>query len=158
GVWYGTPGVVINAFEADENGIYRFLNPRGIVVRGPRSDPNVSYVYLSGNFAAAYSTPDAPGAGGSVSELNRQVVYVRPDLVFVYDRVTTIKDTYTKKLQWTFLNPPAVSGNAFVETVGNSSLFGQMYSEVPITTSAAAVTIGDATVQVMDTQNTSPTA
>jgi hypothetical protein len=135
GSWYGTPGVVINAYEATAN-----------------------YTYLYGDYHAAYSNSSHPGGGGSTSELTRQVVYMRPDLIVVYDRVTTIKDSYAKQLRWHFLNAPTVSGNSFVETTGSSKLFGQTYSTLPLTTTEAPVSIGGTTVQEIITQNATTSA
>jgi hypothetical protein len=135
GVWYGTPGVVINAYEATSN-----------------------FTYLYGNYAAAYSTQANPGGGGPVSELTRQVVYLNPNYVVVFDRVTTIQASFTKKQQWAFLNAPTVSGNSFTETVGSSTLFGQTFSTVPLTTTVTPTNVGGKTVQLLDTQNASPTA
>jgi hypothetical protein len=132
---YGSPGLVVNAFEA-----------------------NVNYDYMSGDFHAAYSTPTKPGGIGSASELNREMVYVRPGIILVYDRVTTVKNYYPKQVLWHFKVAPTVSGNGFVETVGSSSLYGQMMSEVPLTTTLAAVTVKQATFQELTTQNTQPTA
>ena len=66
GVWFGTPGVVDTAYEN-----------------------TAAFNYVDGNYAAAYSPEDDPGSGGQVSQLTRQVVFVRPDLIFVYDRATT---------------------------------------------------------------------
>jgi hypothetical protein len=53
-----------------------------------------------------------------------------------------------------------VKGSSFVETVGSSRLFGQMYSTVPITTSLSYFTEGHApfAVQQLDAQNITPTA
>jgi hypothetical protein len=116
GDWYGTPGVVTNAYEAASD-----------------------HVYLYGDYHAAYSTPGDPGGGGPVSELTRQVVYLRPDYVIVYDRVTTLKASYAKQLRWHFLHAPVVSGNTFVETSGGSKLFGHTFSTAPLTTTRAAV-------------------
>lgn len=135
GVWYGSPGVVINAYEA-----------------------TTGYTYLFGDYHAAYSLNTNPGAGGPTSELTRQFVYIQPDIVIVYDRVTTTIATDLKQQQWMFSNAPTVSGDSFVETVGSSKLFGQTYSTVPLTTTVAPVTVGSATVQQLITQNASPTA
>src|SRR5207249_851093 len=77
GFWYGTPGVVVNDYQV-------------------RAD----YVYVSGNYKAAYSHNRAPDKGGPVTELNRQVVYLRPNWVVVYDRVTTVKESYPKQQRW----------------------------------------------------------
>jgi hypothetical protein len=134
GVWYGSPGVV-TTYEAGAN-----------------------YTYLSGDYHAAYSSNLNPGGGGSTSELNREVVYLNPNYVVIYDRVTTIKDYYVKQQRWHFAQAPTVSGNSFVETVGTSRLFGQTFSTVPLTTTLAPVQVGNATVQELITQNASPTA
>jgi hypothetical protein len=133
--YYGSPGLVVNAYEATN-----------------------AYAYLSGDYHAAYSNKNKPGGGGPVSELNRQLVYLRPDLVLVYDRVTTVKSTYPKQLRWHFSKTPTVSGNSFVETVGGSKLFGQMFSESPLSTSVSAVTVNGATFQELITQSTAQTA
>jgi PKD repeat protein len=134
GTWYGAPGVTVNAYEATG-----------------------SYTYIYGDYHAAYSTNTNPGGGGSTSELTRQVVYLRPDYVVVYDRVTTIKDYYTKQLRWHFLNAPTVSGNSWVESVGSSKLFGQTFSTAPLATTVAPVQVGNATIQEVITQNTAAT-
>src|SRR5262249_36148363 len=102
GGWDGTPGVTVNAVESADD-----------------------HVSLSGDYHAAYSPSTHEGSGGPTSELTRQVVYLRPDYVVVHDRVTTRKADYVKQLRWHFLNAPTVHGNAFVETSGNSKLFGQ---------------------------------
>jgi hypothetical protein len=86
------------------------------------------------------------------------VVYLRPDEVVVFDRVTTIKDSYPKQLRWNFAVAPTVSGDSFVEAVGNSKLFGQSYSAVPLTTALVPVTLGKKTFDQVITQNASPTA
>jgi hypothetical protein len=137
GATFGTPGVVDTAYE----------NTAG-------------YTYFDGDYHAAYSTDDDPGGGGPTSQLTRQVVFVRPDLVFVYDRATTLSVSYNKILRWHFQNAPAVKGNSFTETVGSSRLFGQMYSTVPLTTSLSHFTEGNApfAIQQLDTQNIAPTA
>jgi hypothetical protein len=142
GQWYGSPGVVVNAYEAADN-----------------------HLYISGDYRAAYSPDFAPGSGGPASELTRQVVYLRPDFVVVYDRVTTLKAGYAKQLRWHFANAPVVQGNTFVETAGGSKLFGASFSSVPLTTTLAKVAIDGDTggggltqVERVTTQNAAPTA
>jgi len=132
GIWYGSPGVTIHAYEAAPE-----------------------YVYLYGDYAAAYSLNTAPGRGGPTSELTRQAVYLRPDYVVVYDRVTTRKDYYTKQLRWHFLHRPEVQGSRFVARAGKSKLFGATFAAVPLTTAVAPVTIGydNSVVQQLITQN-----
>jgi hypothetical protein len=137
GVWYGTPGVVDNAYEGTSD-----------------------HAYLYGDYHVAYSPDTNPGSGGPTSELTRQVVYVRPNYVFVFDRVTTLQAAYSKQLRWHFAKAPTVSGNAFVETVGSSRLFGQTFSTVPITTGLSSYVLGSGTqsfrVQRLITQDVIP--
>jgi hypothetical protein len=137
GYWYGSPGVVVNAYEAGSD-----------------------YTYLSGNYAAAYSPNTAPGSGGPVSELNREMVYLNQNYVVVYDRVTTLQASFTKQQQWNFLNNATVTvnGNSFTETLGSSKLFGQAFSTVPLTTTVGPVQVGNATVKELEIRNASPTA
>jgi PKD repeat protein len=135
GPWYGTPGVVVNAYEAAP-----------------------SYVYLSGDYHAAYSPIAAPGSGGPTSELNRQMVYLRPDYVVVYDRVTTTQASFTKQLRWSFANAPTVSGNSFVEASGSSKLFGETFSTLPLTTTVAPFTDNNTTIEQVITQNATASA
>ncbi len=117
-----------------------------------------NYVYMAGNYAAAYSPSNNPGSGGPVSQLTREMVYLQPDYVVVYDRVTTIDPSYTKQQQWMLANAPTVSGNSFAETVGGSSLFGQTFSKIPLTTTVTPIQVAGVTVQQLINQNTSPTA
>jgi hypothetical protein len=128
---YG-PGVGITAYEAAGN-----------------------YVYAAGNYAGAY---DSPGYAGSVSTLQREVVYLRPGEVVVYDRATTTQPQFSKQLRWHFSNAPTVTGNSFVETVGTAKLFGATLSTDPIATALVPVTVNGVTVQELQTQNTNTTA
>jgi hypothetical protein len=131
GVWYGTPGVFITNYEAA-----------------------AGYVYVDGNYRAAYSLNTNPGGGGPATQLTRQVVYLRPDLIVVFDRAGTTLATYPKQLQWHFLNPATVSGNSWVESVGTSKLFGETFSTVPLTTKTYSVNDAGATVYRVATNNT----
>jgi hypothetical protein len=137
GVWFGTPGVVDHAEEG-----------------------TADHAYLYGDYHAAYSPDTDPGSGGPTSELTRQVVFVRPNYVFVFDRVTTLKASYNKILRWHFANAPTVSGNSFVETAGASKLFGSTFSTATIATSLSNFTVGSGSdsfrVQQLDTENASP--
>jgi hypothetical protein len=133
---YGTPGVVVKAYEGTPD-----------------------HAYLYGDYRAAYSSDSNPGDGGPASELTRQVVYLRPDFVVVYDRVTTIKAAYPKQLRWHFLTAPSVTGNRFVETVGNSRLFGATFSTAALKTTLTTTKVGDfqdVTIQRLITQNARP--
>jgi hypothetical protein len=131
GTSYG-PGVGITAYEAAGN-----------------------YVYSAGNYAGAY---DSPGYAGSVSKLQREVVYLRPGVEVVYDRAITTQPQFSKQLRWHFIYSPTVSGNSFVETVNTARLFGQTFSTAPIATTLVPVTVNGVTVQELQTQNTNTTA
>lgn len=133
GVSYGTPGVFISAYEADKR-----------------------YVYMGGDYHAAYSSRGYPGKGGPTSELTRQMVYLRPDTIIVFDRAATVKDTYLKRLQWHFLNLPVVTENAFVASAGQSKLFGQTFSTVLLTTETAKVKVENKYVHQVRTKNEKP--
>jgi hypothetical protein len=134
GYWYGKPGVVMRAYEAGKD-----------------------YVYCGGDYRAAYSTNTRPGGGGPVTELTREIVYVRPNYVFVYDRVTTLKDTYTKQLRWHFLKAPTVDGQSFKVAVGQSKLFGKTFASLPLKTTAGIVKAGSAKIHQIITQTTAVT-
>jgi hypothetical protein len=119
------------------------------------------HAYLYADYHAAYSTDANPGDGGPTSELTRQVVYVRPGYIFVFDRVTTLRASFTKQLRWQFANPPKVKGNTFVETAGSSKLFGETFSTVPLATRLSSFRAGSGgesfRVERLDTQNVTPT-
>jgi hypothetical protein len=110
GVWYGIPGVATLAYEVD---------------------PANRYVYMGSNITAAYSQAGLAGNGGPVSNLTRQVVYLRPDTIIVHDRAATKRSTSPKRLQWHFLRAPVIAGNSWIESIGSSKLFGQTYSDDP---------------------------
>jgi hypothetical protein len=133
GLWYGSPGVAVDAYEAAKG-----------------------HVYVSGDYHAAYSHNTKPGAGGPARELTRQVVYVRPDYVFVYDRVTTVKASYAKQQRWHFLHAPEVVGTAFTASAGQSKLFGRTFAAVPLKASHAPVKAGSATVHQLIIENAEP--
>ena len=122
GVYYGpetehpSPGVVINNFEG-----------------------TADFAYLNGDYHEAYSYPTDFGGGGPTSALTRQVVFLRPDYILVYDHVTTTQPEYDKQVRWNFNNAPVVTGNSFVETVGGSKLFAQTFSTNPLNTSSSLI-------------------
>jgi hypothetical protein len=130
GVWYGSPGVTINAYEATS-----------------------SYVYEYGNYMAAYSKDSNPGGGGSVSYLTRQMVYLEPNYVVVYDRVTTNKASYPKQARWHFLSAPTIAGNQFIVAQGSSKLFGATFSSAPLSISSGTVNVGGSTIQQLIVNN-----
>lgn len=132
GYEYGTPGAQITAYEA-------------------MSD----HVYVAGDYRAAYSLNTNPGNGGAATKLTRQVVYLRPGIVVVRDRVGTVKDVYPKWQQWNLLAPPTVSGNSWQVTVGGSKLYAQTFSASQITT-VSSNPFGP-NVWTVRTQNATPT-
>jgi hypothetical protein len=134
GYWYGNPGVLMNHFE------------------GTPAD-----VYAQGNYAAAYTA--AGGLTDPAKELVRSVFYLRnPDYVIVYDRAGTTQPGYLKQLQWNFLNTPVLNGNSWTETVSSSKLFGSTYSDVALTTTVKAFTVGAVPAQEIDVNNAVPTS
>jgi hypothetical protein len=134
GVWYGEKaGPIINAYEAGKG-----------------------HVYIAGDYHAAYSHNSKPGAGGPARELTRQVVYIRPDYLFVYDRVTTVKASYAKQQRWHFLYAPDVTDTAFVAGAGKSKLFGRTFAAIPLKATHAPVKVGSGTVHQLVIENAKP--
>ena len=131
GYWYGSPGVVTKAYEANGN-----------------------YVYDYGDMSTIYSPAGYPGTGGSVSLLTRQLVYLRPGLIIAYDRVNTTQASFPKNLDWNFMNAPVVNGNSFTETVGQSELFGATFSADPLSTTATSYGLNGKMVQEIVTSDT----
>lgn len=97
------------------------------------------YTYFAGDFKCAYQQQQ--GIGNVCTELTRQVVYVRPNIVVVYDRVTTTKPDFVKQVR--NHAPPnivaAVVDNQFQFVVGKSQLRVQTFSVDPIKTELATV-------------------
>ncbi len=112
GFWFGTPGCTITTFETASG-----------------------HLYVSGNYAAAYSLNTTPGTG-TATKLTRQVAYLRPDYIVVHDRATTKAANDPKQLRWHFLNNPVINAasNSWVETSGSSKLFAQTFSRSTLTT------------------------
>jgi hypothetical protein len=132
GIWYGpdynTPGVFITTYEATSD-----------------------HVYFAGDYHLAYSAAGHVLNGGSTSELTRSVLYVRPDLFFIHDRATTIKDAYPKRLQWHTGHAPTVNGNAWSVVAGSSMLSGVTFSSQPLTLTVAPVATGVFRVAITQT-------
>jgi hypothetical protein len=117
GSWFGTPGCRILNYEATNN-----------------------YVYANGDYAASYGLNFTPGIG-TARTLTRQVVYLRPDFIVVHDRAVTKSTNDLKQLRWHFLNNPVfnAASNSWVETAGNSKLFGQTFSRSALVSTNGAV-------------------
>ncbi len=131
GDWYGTPGCRITNYEAT-NG----------------------YVYANGDYAAAYGLNTNPGHG-TATKLTRQVVYERPDFVFVHDRATTKAANDPKQLRWHFLNAASINAatNSWVATNGASKLFAQTFSRSALTTTTGPTNCNGSIVYRVTTVN-----
>jgi len=131
GDWYGTPGCRITNYEAT-NG----------------------YVYANGDYAAAYGLNTNPGHG-TATKLTRQVVYERPDFIFVHDRATTKAVNDPKQLRWHFLNPASINAatNSWVATNGVSKLFAQTFSRSALATTTGPTNCNGSIVYYVTTVN-----
>lgn len=78
------------------------------------------------------------------------MVYVRPDIVVVHDRVATLAATYTKQLRWHFTNQPEVHGIGFVDSTGSSKLYGRTISDVDVASRVRAFNSRDAEGNVVN--------
>lgn len=100
-----------------------------------------TYDYFVGDFRAAWSNNDTPGSGGPVTECTRQVVYLRPNFVIVYDRVSTVKDIFVKQQRWHSIGlATKQSDGSWMVTQGGSKLFRRTFSSLPIVENAAMTT------------------
>jgi hypothetical protein len=133
GVWTGTPGNHVIAYEATDR-----------------------WVYAAADLHAAYSLNTHPGEGGSVSEWVRSLVYLRPGYFVVHDRCTTKQPGFTKAVRWHAQRGKArLQGDQLQVSVGSSRAFVQPYSSVPLsvqlgTHTTDGVVMDEATVQIAD--------
>jgi hypothetical protein len=118
GFWYGRPGVRLVTFEE-----------------------GASYTRVLGDYGAAYSKNDADGQGGPVSSLTRQIVYLRPNRFIIYDSAATKQPGYLKQLRFHALTRPALDGDRFLITSGQSTLVGQILSPARLKTEASEITL-----------------
>jgi hypothetical protein len=86
------------------------------------------YAYGSSDFTNNYISPSYDGSYGdfhSVSKVNREIIYLKPDYVFVYDRIgyQGAHNAYAK-IFWQDPNTsaPGVSGNTISWTVGGQQV------------------------------------
>ncbi len=86
---------------------------RGTIVAFEDAD---NFTYMKGDATAAYS-PE------KVSQFTREVVYLKPDLFVVLDRVTATSASFKKRWLLHSINEPQVSGNTTVVQQGDSKLF-----------------------------------
>ncbi len=66
-----------------------------------------------------------PGHTAKVSEVTRQVVFLRPQIIVVFDRVDATDPTYVKHVQWQSLQIPVFHGSSWVVSGGSGNLIGQ---------------------------------
>ena len=83
--------------------------------------------YVACDVTAAYSSPGfvANGNAPKVTEVTRQFVFVRPEVLVVFDRVESTQPNFQKRFLLHSPRPPSVSGNSYVLTNGAGSLFVQ---------------------------------
>jgi hypothetical protein len=74
-----------------------------------------SYAYMKGDATAAY-------AASKVELFTREIVYLKPDVFVVLDRVRATSPSFTKRWLLHSFNEPAVSGNTATITEGDSRL------------------------------------
>jgi hypothetical protein len=83
--------------------------------------------YVACDVTAAYTSPGRTTNGNSakVNEVTRQFVFLRPDLLVVFDRVEATDAAYDKRFLLHALAAPEVSGNQITITNGEGRLFAQ---------------------------------
>jgi len=114
------------------------------------TDLQTAYVEATVNTLSAYTGPSSPSTGGVLSEMVRSWLYVRPDLLFVYDRVTSrvpgAGGEYPKEQLWNVESTsglPTLVGNTLTHARGGSKLFGSFYSSVACTLSVLQTITGE---------------
>ncbi len=74
-----------------------------------------SFTYMKGDATAAYSP-------GKVELFTREIVYLKPDVFVVLDRVVATSPSFTKRWLLHSVNQPTISGNTVTITKGDSKL------------------------------------
>lgn len=85
------------------------------------------HVYAACDMTAAYSSPGhvANGNTAKVKEVTRQLVYLPPDLVVVFDRVESTDPSYDKRFLLQTPASPQVTGGDYVLSNGAAKLFAK---------------------------------
>jgi hypothetical protein len=85
------------------------------------------YDYVACDVTAAYTSPgyETNGNRAKVSEVSRQLVFVKPDLVVIFDRVQATDASYDKRFLLHALAAPTVDGQSFSIENGPGRLVGQ---------------------------------
>jgi MYXO-CTERM domain-containing protein len=83
--------------------------------------------YVACDVTAAYTSPgrETNGNTAKVSEVTRQFVFLRPEILVVFDRIESLDPSYDKRFLLHALATPTVSGNSFTITNGAGRLIGQ---------------------------------
>jgi hypothetical protein len=84
------------------------------------------FTYVKGDATAAYSS-------AKVSLFTREMVWLKPDIFVVFDRVTATNASYKKRWLLHSINEPAVGGDTVVVTEGASKLFVKSLLPAPRT-------------------------
>lgn len=104
------------------------IMPQGLPVRfGDASDPQYdrgeveafkdteAFTYMKGDATEAYSS-------SKVELFTREIVYLKPDVFVILDRVVATSPSFTKRWLLHSVNQPAISGNTATITNGSSKL------------------------------------
>ncbi|MBW2454630.1 MAG: heparinase II/III family protein, partial [Deltaproteobacteria bacterium] len=83
--------------------------------------------YVACDVTAAYNSTSVATNGNTakVSEVSRQFVFLRPELLVIFDRVEATDAAYEKRFLLHTLGDPQVDGNVFVTDNGGGRLIGQ---------------------------------
>ena len=85
-----------------------------------------AFTYVKGDATAAYSP-------AKVSLFTREMVYLKPDIFVVFDRVTATSASYKKRWLLHSVNEPTVSGDTVTVQEGSSRLFVKSLLPAPRT-------------------------
>lgn len=83
--------------------------------------------YVACDVTAAYDSPgfETNGNTAKVSEVTRQFIFLRPEVLVVFDRIESTDPSYDKRFLLHGLSAPEVAGNTFTVTNGPGRLIGQ---------------------------------
>ncbi len=74
------------------------------------------YTYILGDATGAYS-------GSGVTNFDREILFIRPDYVVIFDRVNCSNAGYSKKSLFHFKDEPTISGDLIIATNGLGKVF-----------------------------------
>jgi hypothetical protein len=83
--------------------------------------------YVACDVTAAYQNPTVTTDGNTakVDQVDRQFVYLRPDLLVVFDRVDSLDPSYEKRFLLHAINAPTISGSTATIVNGMGKLVSQ---------------------------------